>query len=402
VSLRPHGTTPQFGDNSLSVWTFPQVPALTSAIVSFGARAIIRLDALRHNLAHVRVELPGARVMAVVKANAYGHGLVEVVRELRSVDAFAVARFQEAVSIRDAGLDTPVVLLSGVYSGAELAEAADSGFQPVVHSDQQLALLDAHRGRPATVWLKFDTGMTRLGFDPAAAPELISRLAGHRAVAELRLMTHLASADEMENPVTDEQIRRFAEVTSGFDGDVSFANSPGLLGWRHCREARESLGFSGELWVRPGVALYGISPFEDRTGRDLGLEPVMQFEASVIAVKPLRRGARVGYKGTFTAAADSTVGIIAAGYGDGYTRHFRTGTPVLLNGRRVPVIGKVSMDMLAVDLGRDARDKPGDIAILWGDGLPVEEVAIHADAIPYELVCGIMNREPSVAVDRSD
>jgi len=370
--------------------------------MSFGARAIIRLGALRHNLARIRARLPDARVMAVVKANAYGHGLVEVARELRSVDAFAVARFQEAVAIRDAGLDNPVVLLSGVYSGAELAAAAESGFQPVVHSDEQLALLDAHRGRPATVWLKFDTGMTRLGFDPGAAPGLIARLDDHRAVAEVRLMTHLASADETENPVTDEQVRRFAAVTRGFDGDVSFANSPGLLGWQHCSEAREALGFSGELWIRPGVALYGISPFEDRTGRELGLEPVMQFEARVIAVKPLRRGARVGYKGTFTAADDSAVGIIAAGYGDGYTRHFRTGTPVLLNGRRVPVIGKVSMDMLAVDLGQEARDKPGDIAVLWGDGLPVEEVATYADAIPYELVCGIMNREPSVAVEGSD
>ncbi len=157
--------------------------------------------------------------------------------------------------------------------------------------------------------------------------------------------------------------------------------------------------FRGEHWIRPGIALFGVSPFEGRTGCDLGLKPVMQFEARLISIKPLAEGARVGYRGRYRAQADTTLGIIAVGYGDGYTRHFRTGTPVLLNGRRAPLIGNVSMDMIAVDLGPDASDTVGDVATLWGDDLPVEEVAGWADAIPYELVCGVMHRENSRIVD---
>ena len=336
--------------------------------------------------------------MAVVKANAYGHGLVDVARELSDVNAFAVARLPEAHAIRGAGVDNPVILLSGVQTAAELDDCTRHGFEVVIHSPEQLEFLDSHRGEPIACWLKIDTGMTRLGFSPDDAPDLIRRLEDHPAVAELRLMTHFASADELDNPFTGEQIERFSAVTRGFPGDVSFANSPGMLGWDYCADARDSLGFGGDLWIRPGLALYGISPFGGRTGADLGLKPVMQFEARLIAVKALPEGARVGYQGSYIATEDSRVGIIAAGYGDGYTRHFRTGTPILLNGRRVPVIGRVSMDMIAVDLGAGATDRSGDVAVLWGDGLPVEDVAPYADAIPYELVCGVMNREASVAV----
>lgn len=366
--------------------------------MSFGARALIRLDALSHNLANIRAGLPGACVMAVVKANAYGHGLDDVARELRDVNAFGVARLTEAHAIRGAGVDTPVVLLSGAQSAVELDDCTRHGFEVVIHSPGQLAFLDSHRGEPIVCWLKVDTGMTRLGFSPDEAPGVIHRLQDHPAVAKLRLMTHFARADDLTHSFTAEQIDRFSAVTRGFRGDVSFANSPGMLGWEYCADARDRLGFSGDLWIRPGLALYGISPFEGRTAADLGLKPVMQFEARVISVKVLPEGASVGYQGSYIATRDSRVGIIAAGYGDGYTRHFRSGTPVLLNGRRVPVIGRVSMDMLAVDLGADATDRPGDVAVLWGDGLPVEEVAPYADAIPYELVCGVMNREASLAV----
>jgi alanine racemase len=208
-------------------------------------------------------------------------------------------------------------------------------------------------------------------------------------------MSHLASADELGNPITKDQLRRFRDIVEGFEGAVSIANTPATLGWPQVVDAQESLGFKGDQWIRPGLALYGISPFAGRTGSDLELTPVMQFEARLIATKPLSEGARVGYRGRYQAQAESTLGIISAGYGDGYTRHFRTGTPVLLNGRRVPLIGNVSMDMIAVDLGADANDQVGDVAVLWGEGLPVEEVAPWADAIPYELVCGIMHRENS-------
>ena len=208
-------------------------------------------------------------------------------------------------------------------------------------------------------------------------------------------MTHLASADELNDKTTEEQLAVFREIVNGFDGAVSIANTPATLGWPEMAAASDILGFHGDHWIRPGIGLFGISPFTGKTGGDLGLEPVMQFEARLIAIKPLREGARVGYKGRYRSQSDSVLGIISAGYGDGYSRHFRTGTPILLNGRQVPLIGNVSMDMIAVDLGPGANDGVGDVAILWGDGLPVETVAPWADAIPYELVCGVMNREDS-------
>lgn len=366
--------------------------------MSFGARALIRLGALRHNLDVLKNVAPGARVMAVIKANAYGHGLVPVARHLEAADSLAVARLPEALLLREAGIDKPIVLLAGVATGEELQVAFDRGFELVVHDIGQVAMLERAAGSRGTVWLKIDTGMNRLGFSPSAAAHLLERLAAAAAVNDLRLMTHFASADELDNPVTESQLAAFVPVTRGFAGAVSIANSPASLGWPQVVDARGRLGFGGDFWIRPGISLFGISPFAGKTGRDLGLKPVMQFEARLIAVKPLHAGARVGYKGAYISERDSTLGIIAAGYGDGYTRHFRSGTPVLLNGRRVPLVGNVSMDMCAVDLGEGAPDRVGDIATLWGDNLPVEEVAPWADAIPYELVCGVMNREDSEIV----
>lgn len=366
--------------------------------MSFGARALIRLGALKHNLEVLQRIAPGARIMAVIKANAYGHGLVPVARHLDVADSLAVARLPEAQLLRESGIDMPVVLLAGVATGEELETAFAHGFELVVHDIEQVGLLERATGAGGTVWLKVDTGMNRLGFSPEAAPALIERLGAAAVVDELRLMTHFASADELDNPVTEAQLDAFSAVTRGFPGAVSIANSPASLGWPQVVDARSQLGFDGDFWIRPGISLFGISPFADRTGRDLGLKPVMQFEARLIAVKPLHAGARVGYKGAYISEKDTILGIIAAGYGDGYTRHFRSGTPVYLNGRRVSLIGNVSMDMCAVDLGQGASDRVGDVATLWGDNLPVEEVAPWADAIPYELVCGVMNREDSEIV----
>ena len=366
--------------------------------MSFGARALIRLGALEHNLDVIRAAAPGSRIMAVIKANAYGHGMVPVAQHLSQVDAFAVARVPEALELRDHGITQPIVLLAGVMNTIELASAMQHGFEPVVHCVEQIDLLDSCRGGSVNVWLKFDTGMNRLGFDPADGDELIGRLRASPGVNELRLMTHLSSADDLDGLTTAEQLEKFRPVVSGFEGDVSIGNSPGTLGWSAVRNAKDDFGFSGENWLRPGLVLFGLSPFGDKTGLDLGLKPAMQFEARLIAVKPLQAGGKVGYKGAYTADTDTTLGIISAGYGDGYTRHFRTGTPVLINGRRVPLIGIVSMDMIAVDLGQESEDQVGDIATLWGEGLPVEEVAPFAGAIPYELVCGVMNREASEIV----
>jgi alanine racemase len=367
--------------------------------VTFGARALIRLGALKKNLKVIRDAAPGAKVMAVIKANAYGHGMEAVAQTLDDADAFAVARLPEAVDLHESGVEKPLVLLAGVLTAEELTEALTRSFQIVVHCMEQVDLLEAASSGSTVVWLKFDTGMNRLGFAPEAASPLIERLRACPAVSEIRLMSHLASADELDNPVTEEQFARFREIVENFDGAVSVANTPATLGWPQVADARDSLGFRGDHWIRPGLAIFGVSPFAGRTGSDLGLTPVMRFEARLISTKPLPEGARVGYRGRYQAQADTTLGIISAGYGDGYTRHFQTGTPVLINERRVPLIGNVSMDMIAVDLGGGAADQVGDIATLWGDGLPVEEVAPWAGAIPYELVCGIMHRENSEIVD---
>ncbi len=367
--------------------------------MSFGARAVIRLDALSHNLERIRAAAPGARVMAVVKANAYGHGLVPVAKKLEEADGFAVARLPEALELREAGIDQPVTVLSGVLSREELEIASRHRVDIVVHDPAQLPFMEAPLPRPVTAWLEIDTGMNRLGFPADDAPGLIARLQVSAAVGELRLMTHFAEADDTGGAATPAQLERFRGAVSGFAGGLGIANSPALLGWPDIAAGRTQLDLgNGDYWVRTGIALYGISPFSDRSAAELGLRPVMQFEARLIAVKRLASGARVGYQGRYKSARDSMLGVIAAGYGDGYTRHFRDGAPVLVNGRRVPLIGNVSMDLATVDLGPDAGDSVGDIAVLWGDGLPVEEVAPWADAIPYELVCGVMNREASQVV----
>jgi alanine racemase len=366
--------------------------------VSFGARALIRLGALQHNLDVIRAAAPGCKVMAVIKANAYGHGMVTVAQHLSDVDAFAVARVPEAIELRHNGVTAPIVLLAGVMNAAELQAAVDWRFEPVVHCREQVELLQAAQTGSITIWVKVDTGMNRLGFSTEQTPDVLAAVASAGSVAEVRLMTHFSSADELQSGTTADQLRRFKRVAAGFQGSVSVGNTPATLGWAAVRELQKEFGFSGDNWIRPGIALFGVSPFENQHGADLGLKPVMHFEARLIAVKPLRAGARVGYKGAYVSDCDTQLGILSAGYGDGYSRHFRSGTPILINGRRVSLIGNVSMDLVAVDLGTDATDAVGDIATLWGDGLPVEEVAPWADAIPYELVCGVMNREDSEVV----
>lgn len=366
--------------------------------MSFGARALIRLGALDHNLQTVRRVAPQAKLMAVIKANAYGHGLVAVARHLTDVDSLAVARFGEALQLKDAGIEKPIVVLEGVTTTDDLYAASRQQFEVVVHCQEQLDMLAGAGCEALTVWLKFDTGMNRLGFRVDDAAALIDRAKTMRSIADLRLMTHLASADDIDGIATREQLALFRTLSDGFEGSVSIANSPAALGWPNFSDAAREFGFRGDHWLRTGLALYGISPFVGQTGSDLGLKPVMQLEAQLIAKKALDAGARVGYGGHYVSQQDTVLGIIAVGYGDGYTRHFRTGTPVLLNGRRVPLIGVVSMDMIAVDLGVRSEDRVGDIATLWGDALPIEEVAPWADTIPYTLVCGVTNREPNLIV----
>ena len=348
------------------------------------ARATVDTAALQHNLGQVRQRAPDARVMAVIKANAYGHGLVGCARALRQADALAVARMEEAVALREAGLENPVVLLEGVLDAAQLPLASALGLEIVVHSPEQLAMLEAAElERPLQAWLKLDTGMNRLGFPPEAARAIAARLAACGSVRPgLRLMTHLACADERDRQVTDTQLRRFADAVAELPGERSVANSAGLL-WREDSHAE---------WVRPGLMLYGVSPFADQSGAELGLRPAMELMSTVIALREVHRGDRVGYGGVWTAREDSRLAILGIGYGDGYPRHLGSGAPVLVRGRRAPLAGRISMDMIAVDITLIPDVRVGDEVSLWGAGLPVEELAQMAGTIPYELLCGVTQR----------
>lgn len=364
--------------------------------MSFGARALIRLGAIRHNLQTIRDKSPGARVIAVIKANAYGHGLLPVAESLSNADCFAVARLREASDLRAGGVETPIALLGGVFDQEDLAKAIELDLQLGIHTDLQIDWLEQCGDANLIVWLKIDTGMNRLGFRLDETAGLSERLQSCKAVRELRIMTHFANADDVEDVRTRVQLAEFQDFVSQFPGDVSIANSPGIFGWTNELAAFAKRRKSGGLWVRPGLSLYGISPFPDSCGADLGLQPAMRFESRLIAVKPLAAGGRVGYGGTWEAGRDTTLGIVAAGYGDGYSRYIPAGSPVVVNNRRVPIAGRVSMDLTAVDLGPGATDKVGDPVLLWGDELPVEEVARHAGTIPYQLLCGVSNREEPV------
>jgi alanine racemase len=349
-------------------------------------RALIDTQALRHNLAVVRKRAGAARVIAVVKANAYGHGLASSALALQEADALAVARLEEGLALRAAGISTRIVLLEGVFTSSQLEDAAHERLDLVVHDERQIELLECSAAAARfSLWVKIDTGMNRLGFAPRDFPAALARLARlDPAPRELRLMTHLACANERDADVTQAQLKRFREVTHGRGYEVSIANSAGLFG-------DVPLGCQ---WARPGLALYGASPFADVTAASLGLKPVMTLMSSVIAVRRIARGESVGYGGAWKAARDSVIAIVAAGYGDGVPRSFASGTPVLINGDRLPVAGRVSMDMLAVDVTGSQAVQVGTPAILWGAGLPVEEVAPHAGTIAYELLCSVSQRVP--------
>lgn len=349
-------------------------------------RAVIDTSALRGNLNTIRQRAPGSKVMAVVKANAYGHGLVPTALALSDADAFAVARLEEGLALRAAGVTQPIVLLEGVFSQEQLLEAARHGFDLVVHDPSQIQLLESFDGPHRFVlWLKVDTGMNRLGFRPAEFPEALSRIGKLQpAPLELRLVTHLARADDRDDTVTRGQLASFERLIGTLHHATSIANSAGIFG---------TVQAHGD-WVRPGLALYGVSPFANQVGMDLGLHAVMTLESTVIATRAVSRGETVGYGGAWAAARDSTIAIVAAGYGDGLPRGLPSGTPVLVEGKRAPTAGRVSMDMIAVDVTDLPTVRVGSPAVLWGPQLPVEEIARHAGTIPYELLCGVSQRVP--------
>ncbi|MCB1907185.1 MAG: alanine racemase [Rhodocyclaceae bacterium] len=340
------------------------------------ARALIDLAALRHNYLLARERHRG-RALAVVKANAYGHGALACARALAGVaDGFAVACLEEAESLREGGIDAPILLLEGVFEPAELARVDALGLWLVVHHASQLEMLSGFTpSRPLDVWLKFNTGMNRAGFAPSRARELYASLAGDARIGALVMMTHLARADEPDCDASIAQWRRFHDAVEQIPAPCSICNSAGILGWPQIHAD----------WARPGIMLYGADPMP---GEGHGLRPVMTLESRIIAVRDLHPGDAVGYGARFVADAPRRIGLVAIGYADGYPRAVPDGTPVAVDGRPSRILGRVSMDMLTVDLqGLDVGQ--GSTVELWGGQVAVNRIAEAAGTIAYELLCNV-------------
>ncbi len=352
-------------------------------------QVVIDRTAIKHNLAKIQALANGAKIIAVIKADAYGHGLEVVAKQLKDVDEFAVNSMDDVQRLRVAGIDKPLHLLSALFDGEQLCMMIRQNVSPVIYDWEQLAILEQlDTEHQLSVWIKVDTGQGRLGFMPEDLPDVIKRVNACTAIAKCSLMSHLSYADTPEHPSNQQQLKLFKQLLNKHQfSRASLLNSGGLV------------SFSDATFdcVRPGIMLYGISPTIDKTAVDLGLHAVMTFKSKLLSVKRMPSGSSIGYGGTYTLDSDSRVGIVACGYGDGYPRHASNGTPVLINGLIVPLIGRVSMDLLAVDLG-ELPAEVGDEVILWGAGNPVEEVAKAAGTIAYELCCGILPRVERVVV----
>jgi alanine racemase len=332
---------------------------------------------------------PETKIMAVVKANAYGHGIELMAPCLSEADAFAVASVDEALALRHLGVTHPIVLLEGIFCASELTDVVEQRLELVVHSDEQIAMLKTHRGcHNLVIWIKVDTGMHRLGFAPSEVARVWHQLQGLSCLAQpLRLMTHFASSDEPNAPANATQLEQFKQLLAYLPDPlaISLSNSAAII---HLPESHGD-------WVRPGIMMYGVSPSQTSI-EELDLKPVMTLVTRVIAVKQVEAGESVGYGGSWQATQTTQLAIIAAGYGDGYPRHIPSGTLVLVNGRQAPIIGRVSMDMISVDVSHLEVVDVGDPVVLWGKGLPIERLAQAANTISYELLCGVTKRVPSV------
>ncbi|HEX5611374.1 MAG TPA: alanine racemase [Burkholderiales bacterium] len=345
-------------------------------------RATIRSSALAHNLQVARRAAGTARVWAVVKANAYGHGLLRAAKAFESADGYAVLDFHEALELRRAGVEKPILMLEGFFSAEDLPLVARHRLTPVVHNLEQVAWLEKTKLEGSIdAYLKVNSGMNRLGFTMENVRVAWNALRGHAQVRSITLMTHFADA---EGAGIAAQLGWFRTITEPFQAPRSLANSGALLRFP---EARAD-------WVRPGLMLYGCSPLAGESAETLGLQPAMTLSSEIIGVQNLTPGERVGYGFTYEAAGEMTIGIVACGYADGYPRHAPSGTPVLVGGQRVPTVGRVSMDMLCVDISDVAEAYIGSPVTLWGEGLSADEVAAAAGTVSYQLLAGLAARVP--------
>ena len=345
--------------------------------------AITDIAALEANLATARSAMPQSRIWAVVKANAYGHGLDQCLRGFANADGLSLIELDAAVHLRESGWRKPIMMLEGLFEAADLEQVDRHGLQIVVHHDEQLGLLrHARPSAPLDVHLKINTGMNRLGFAPERVRAVYAALRGMPAVGSISLMTHFANAELTDAALSvAAQLAVFRVATQGIEAPVSLSNSAACL-LQHQLQSD---------WIRPGVMLYGGSP-GSASAAAFGLLPAMTLQSRLIAVQSIRQGEMVGYGSLFKAEQALRIGIVACGYADGYPRHAPTGTPILVDGMRTRVIGRVSMDMITVDLSSVPQAQVGSKVILWGEGLAIDEVAAAAGTIGYELMCAIAPR----------
>jgi alanine racemase len=350
--------------------------------------ATIHLDSMKHNLARARACAPDAKVWAVVKANAYGHGLERGLRGFAEADGLALIETDNAKRLRELGWTKPILLLEGIFCGEDVNLLCEYNLNSTVHCIEQIKMLEYTRlMHPIDVHLKMNTGMNRLGFRPEEYAAAHARLRAIPGIRDITLMTHFANADELDNarlPVR-EQVRRFQLGAAGLPGERSLSNSGGVL-----QQAQLSEALSND-WVRPGIMLYGGTP-GGPTAAQYKLRPTMTLASEIIGLQQLQAGDTVGYGSSFEAPGPMLVGVVACGYADGYPRHAPHGTPVLVDGVRTSLVGRVSMDMMAVDLTPIANARVGSRVVLWGDGLPIDEVANAAGTIGYELMCALAAR----------
>lgn len=353
--------------------------------------ADISKQALIHNFNRVKQIAPKSKVLAMIKANAYGHGIISVAKTLNQADAFGVANIEEALLLRQSGIAQPIVLMEGFFKSTELQWIVAYDFIPVIHQFEQVkALAQQDNKKNISVWIKVNTGMNRLGFQPADLRRVYEQLSNMPHITIIGFMTHFAKADLTDDPATQQQAEAFFSLTESLPGEKCLANSAAILAWAasHCD------------WVRPGLMLYGASPFSDKTSADLDLKPVMQLETEVIAIQSVPKGQCVGYGGQWQAKTDCTrVAVISIGYGDGYPWHAKSGTPVLVNQTLTQLVGRVSMDMIVADVSQVPNVQVGDPVQLWGPQLPIETVAKGASTIPYELFCRLTDRVSMRVVD---
>ncbi|MDQ2993470.1 MAG: alanine racemase [Pseudomonadota bacterium] len=347
-------------------------------------QAHIDLAALHHNFALVRRSAPQSAVLAMLKSNAYGHGLERIAKALPQADAFGVACVREVERLREAGIRQDIVLMTGFHTLEELHHLHHLNASIVVHSRAQLDMLASTiLSSPIRVWLKVDIGMARLGFSVAEIPEVLATLQALTVVAEdIVLLGHFSDAADLHSPYTAPQLQQFHQLTLNLQVSASLANSAGIL----------TLPTAHYQWVRPGIMLYGASPCDTMSAAAFDLRPVMTLKSRLLSVQKLAAGARVSYGGQFSCPEPMPVGVVEMGYGDGYPRHAENGTPMLVSGKRCPLIGRVCMDMMMVDLRNAPHAEVGDEVVLWGDQLPIEEIATSAKTIAYELLCHVSQR----------